>query len=130
MLGNVTICNHTSFILFRKKRAGGLLVSPREDHINKLVESVFGRESPILKSSVKRIIDPEIGRKKGKWQESNWAKILYDPTCRNSSHYNGMAFRQRFRVPYEIFLKICEVCRGGKDPVDASLPWFNKAAYD
>jgi len=101
-----------------------------EKHIEELLYTVFEKEKPCIKKHAKRVIDEMRGRKKGKWNESTWAKVLEDPTHRNPSHYNGKSFRRRFRVPYEIFVKICDLCRSAKDPVDARLPWFNKAVID
>lgn len=104
--------------------------SSRESRIDELLDSVFEKDKPCIKKHAKRIIDETRGRKKGKWNESTWSKVLVDETHRNPSHYNGKSFRRRFRVPYEIFVKICDLCRTAKDPEDARLPWFNKAVVD
>ena len=86
-----------------------------ERRINSILDEVFEKDEPKIRKHAKRIIDKNRVRKKGKWNESNWGKLLEDESYRNPSHYNGKSFRRRFRVPYVIFLKICELCREAKD---------------
>jgi hypothetical protein len=70
--------------------------------------------------SKRRRLDYSRGPKKRKpddpWQSSEWLLEITDHRVEDPSTAQGAYFRQRFRVPYQIFKQIVEMCRNTNEP--------------
>ena len=42
--------------------------------------------------------------------ESQWGKLLLNPNVGNHGSVEGRRFRRRFRLPYQLFQYLCELC--------------------
>jgi hypothetical protein len=56
-------------------------------------------------------IKTRYGNKRPNYKESAWGRLLRRNECSNVNHKDGRYFRRRFRVPYELFLRIVQICR-------------------
>ena len=72
-----------------------------------VLPKAFEKPSPRLK-----VFQQRAYKRRPKYMESTWGRILTDPQFKNpSDRRDGKLFRRRFRVPYPMFEKLVEIAR-------------------